>query len=173
MDGHPIYSSDQMITASDDKTIKIWAVNRQQFQASLIGHNNWVRTARFSPDTRMALSGGDDKVVKLWDLRTKQNMAEYYESTGQINAVRFHPSGNCVAAAGDDHSTRIWDIRTHKLLQHYSVSHQESVEWLVYLCPRIPDKIRSCTSPKSINSGTYCTSNFIIIPPIWKLVIIE
>ena len=146
MDGHPIYSSDQMITASDDKTIKIWAVNRQQFQASLIGHNNWVRTARFSPDTRMALSGGDDKVVKLWDLRTKQNMAEYYESTGQINAVRFHPSGNCVAAAGDDHSTRIWDIRTHKLLQHYSVSHQESVEWLVYLCPRIPDKIRS---PKS------------------------
>ena len=75
----------------------------------------------------MALSGGDDKVVKLWDLRTKQNMAEYYESTGQINAVRFHPSGNCVAAAGDDHSTRIWDIRTHKLLQHYSVSHQESV----------------------------------------------
>ena len=170
-----------MITASDDKTIKIWAVNRQQFQASLIGHNNWVRTARFSPDTRMALSGGDDKVVKLWDLRTKQNMAEYYESTGQINAVRFHPSGNCVAAAGDDHSTRIWDIRTHKLLQHYSVSHNthqvtceipevrgatwNSSSHPSSLClrskdgpgqgtsqddlsPRIPDKIRSCSSSK-------------------------
>ena len=50
-------TSDQMITASDDKTVKIWAVNRQQFQISLIGHNNWVRSAKFSPDARMAISG--------------------------------------------------------------------------------------------------------------------
>ena len=110
------------ILASDDKTVKLWTVNRQQFVSSLIGHKNWVRSAQFSPDARMALSGGDDKVLKLWDLRAKQTIAEYYESRGQINSVKFHPSGNSVAAAGDDCSTRIWDLRTHKLLQHYTVS---------------------------------------------------
>ena len=100
-----------MITSSDDKTVKLWTVNRQQFIASLIGHKNWVRSARFSPDARMALSGGDDKVVKLWDCRTRQPIAEYYESRGQINQVKFHPSGNSIAAAGDDCSARIWDLR--------------------------------------------------------------
>ena len=130
--------------------MKIWAVNRQMFQFSLIGHNNWVRSAQFSPDARLAISGGDDKVVKLWDLRSKQTITEYYEACGQINTVKFHPSGNCVAAAGDDLSTRLWDIRTHKLLQHYTVS-------LVFDFKRLIDII--------LFTGTYRTSDRYIISP--------
>ena len=74
---------------SDDKTVKLWEVNRQQFKFSLTGHTNWVRSVRLSPDSRLAVSGGDDKVVKLWDLRNKNNIAEFLESAGQINTVRF------------------------------------------------------------------------------------
>jgi len=42
------FSSDglNLLTCSDDKTIKVWAVHRQKFQFSLTQHMNWVRSAK-------------------------------------------------------------------------------------------------------------------------------
>ena len=50
-DGH------QLVTCSDDKSAKVWAVQRQRFKYSFVGHQNWVRAARFSPDAQMVLTG--------------------------------------------------------------------------------------------------------------------
>lgn len=43
------FSSDgqTLVTASDDKSIKVWAVHRQKFLFSLNQHINWVRCAKY------------------------------------------------------------------------------------------------------------------------------
>lgn len=64
--------SHQLITASDDKTVKVWTLPSKKFRCTLSGHSNWVRSAVFSPDARLAVSGGDDKLVKLWDISTQK-----------------------------------------------------------------------------------------------------
>ena len=69
----------QIITASDDKTVKIWSLPSKRFRCSLLGHSNWVRSASFAPDTRVAVSGGDDKLVKLWDVETHQCLRTFYD----------------------------------------------------------------------------------------------
>lgn len=35
-----------LVTASDDKTVKVWSTHRQKFLFSLSQHINWVRCAR-------------------------------------------------------------------------------------------------------------------------------
>lgn len=40
-DGH------RLVTASDDKSVKVWSVQRQCFIYSLNQHTNWVRCARY------------------------------------------------------------------------------------------------------------------------------
>ncbi|XP_023655307.2 POC1 centriolar protein homolog A isoform X3 [Paramormyrops kingsleyae] len=110
-----------LVTASDDKTVKVWTVHRQKFLFSLNQHINWVRCAKFSPDGRLILSSSDDKTVKVWDKTSRECVHSFYEHGGCVTHADFHPSGTCIAAASTDSTVKVWDIRTTKLLQHYQV----------------------------------------------------
>lgn len=59
-----------LLSASDDKTIKMWSVIERKFIQTLKGHTNWIRKAQFSYDARMIASASDDKTVRLWDVNS-------------------------------------------------------------------------------------------------------
>ncbi len=68
-----------LLTSSDDKTAKLFALPSRKFLSSLIGHSNWVRSASLSSDTKHAVTGSDDKLVKLWDLNTAQAVHTFHD----------------------------------------------------------------------------------------------
>lgn len=52
------YEGHKLVTASDDKSVKVWSVSRRCFLYSFNQHTNWVRCARYSsPDSLHALNG--------------------------------------------------------------------------------------------------------------------
>jgi centriolar protein POC1 len=118
-----------LLTGSDDKSIKVWNVKTRKFKGrdklvskfktSILGHTNWIRSAQFSPDARIIVSGSDDKSVKIWDVANKKNLMSFTDHTEIVRDVKFHPDGTCVASCSDDSKIKLWDLRSKRLLQHY------------------------------------------------------
>jgi len=79
---------------------QVWSMPALHFVTSLQGHRNWVRSAVFNPDGRLAVSGGDDHTVRLWDTRTKRCARVYNDPSDWLNKVGFCRDGLCVASAG-------------------------------------------------------------------------
>lgn len=49
-------SGNRFITASDDKSIKMFRLSHRNFISSYTGHTNWIRCARFSPNNKFIAS---------------------------------------------------------------------------------------------------------------------
>ena len=82
------------------------------------GHTAGIRTAAFSHDGQLLLTGSVDKTVKLWNLRgqllqtfTSSAEGEYYA----VGAVAFSQDDSYVIALTTDGYADIWDLYGNKI----------------------------------------------------------
>jgi guanine nucleotide-binding protein subunit beta-2-like 1 protein len=81
------------LTASWDKTLRLWDLNSGQTTRQFVGHNNSVLSVSFSPDNRQIVSGAMDKTIKLWNTlgECKFTMTDDGH-TEWVSQVRFSPN---------------------------------------------------------------------------------
>lgn len=109
----------QILTASDDKILKLWNTQKHKFISSFVGHTNWVRCARITNDSSIISSCSDDKTVRLWNLESGNCIQSYKLQKGYGLHVAWNPSGCFVAVATSEGKVILYDIRTHTLVQYY------------------------------------------------------
>jgi len=59
-----------VMTASRDKTIKLWDALRGICLWTFKGHDDWVQSLAFHPSGKYLLSAGDDSTMRVWELAT-------------------------------------------------------------------------------------------------------
>jgi WD40 repeat protein len=57
----------RIVTASDDKTARIWDATTAKEIAVLRGHDDALLSAAFSPDGSRIVTASDDKTARIWD----------------------------------------------------------------------------------------------------------
>ena len=126
---------DKLLSASKDKSLKIWDVNTGENLGTLLGHKSFPMSCAWSPlDESVAASCGDQLELFIWDLsnmsikRTLQGHQrddnpnfpikdaleghEELDYKSLIWSVFFSPDGKYLASACVDSDVILWDVTT-------------------------------------------------------------
>lgn len=99
-----------LLTASRDKTAKVWDLAAKESVTTFPEHQNTVYAIAPNGTTKMAVSGGEDNQVRFWnalgDAKQVRNVGGH---TQRIHRLVFHPTKPVFATASADQTVRIWN----------------------------------------------------------------
>ncbi|KAH8671076.1 WD40-repeat-containing domain protein [Xylariales sp. PMI_506] len=116
-----------LMSASDDKTVRLWDLPSNESTSTFVGHSDYVRSAAFMPGTmsNMLVSGSYDATVKLWDPRAPSSAVMTFKHAHPIEDVLPLPSGTTILAAAESQIS-VLDVVAGKPL-HLITNHQKTV----------------------------------------------
>jgi WD40 repeat protein len=120
--GGPVYVASfsaygkRIVTASQDKTARVWDAATGQLVATLSGHTGAVNDAAFSPDGTRVVTASQDNTARVWDAASGNLLATLTGHTAEVRKANFSPDGTHVVTAGDDNTARVWDAQSGALL---------------------------------------------------------
>jgi WD40 repeat protein len=104
----------RVVTASRDKTARLWDAANGKPIGKPLKHEGFVRTARFSPDGQRVVTASLDETARLWDAGSGKPIGESMKHEDGVNSARFSPDGQRVVTASDDKTARLWDAGSGK-----------------------------------------------------------
>ena len=72
------------VSASDDKTLKVWDVDSGRELRTLKGHSAEVQGVAMTADGRLAVSGSRDNTLKVWDLNKGSELSSVSTRHGHM-----------------------------------------------------------------------------------------
>jgi WD40 repeat protein len=105
----------QWLSAGADKTIKVWAIDKDKPTHVLKGHSGPITSLAIAPKGNWAASASGDRSVRTWDLATGKEIATLPGHTDGVNAVAITHDGAWIASASDDATIRLWPVKAGKL----------------------------------------------------------
>jgi WD40 repeat protein len=98
------------VSASLDKTLRIWELTSGTCSHTLEGHTSGIWAVAITPDGRHAISGSYDATLRIWDLRDGTCIQTLEGHTAGIKSVIVTPDGRFAVSASDDETIKVWDL---------------------------------------------------------------
>ncbi|MBN2546968.1 MAG: PD40 domain-containing protein [Spirochaetes bacterium] len=108
-----------IISASWDKTLKLWDVSTGKELRTFQGHYNKVTAVAFSPDGKYVISASWDKTLRLWDLSTGKELKKYSGHYDSVKSITFSPDGKYIIISPA--YLELLDLSTGKELKTFSI----------------------------------------------------
>jgi WD40 repeat protein len=101
-----------MITASWDKTVRLWDLEDGVELKKMEGHHSSVGSVAVSRDGQFIASGDDGGTLIAWNRDGKSLTGPIKIHDGGIRSLDFSPDGVVLASNSDDTTTRLWNTKT-------------------------------------------------------------
>jgi len=104
----------RVVTASFDRTARVWSAADGKPIAKLKGHADMVTSAAFSPDGARVVTASFDRTARVWSAADGKPIAELKGHAGPVTSAAFSPDGARVVTASYDHTARVWHLEPLK-----------------------------------------------------------
>jgi WD40 repeat protein len=99
-----------VVTASKDKTARVWNASTGLPVTPPLEHNGPVAGAAFSPDGALVITASFDNTARVWDAATGKPVSLPLVHSSPITAAVFSPDGTRVVTASFDKTARVWNL---------------------------------------------------------------
>ncbi|KAJ9141764.1 U3 small nucleolar RNA-associated protein 15 [Pleurostoma richardsiae] len=119
-----------LMSASDDRSIRLWDLPANEPTRAFLGHTDYVRTGTFMPagsgvSSNMLVSGSYDTTVRIWDSRVPRGSVLTFKHAAAVETVLPLPSGTTLLAAAGN-TISVLDLVAAKPLRLIT-NHQKTV----------------------------------------------
>jgi len=159
-----VFSPDgkQILTASEDRTARVWDAASGQLLFTLVGHAGTVNEAVYSADGAWIATASDDGSARIWDARNGQCVAALLGHKDKVISVAFSPDGRRVVTASRDHTVRVWSRENAQFLFSFPGYLGDPIE--VY----VNDKVGRHNDPEfSPNGNLIVTAGYDNMARVW------
>jgi eukaryotic-like serine/threonine-protein kinase len=115
-------NSDQIASASYDKTIQIWDIADGHMQTFYRGHTGPIRDTPavvWSPLGKLIASTSDKGIVQIWQIDPLRTKINYREHKNNVRAIAWSPDGTLLASTSQN-NIHIWHPGDGKTLTHFA-----------------------------------------------------
>ena len=106
-----------VVTASGDRTARLWNSTSGKCLRTLKGHRGHVRCAAFSPDGELVVTASDDWTAKLWSSMSGECLRTLEGHESMLRFAAFSPDGDLVVTASDDRTAKLWSSMSGECLR--------------------------------------------------------
>ncbi len=123
-----------LISASRDKTARVWRLGSSDSTVVLRGHEGAVNSASFSPNSKRAVTSSKDKSAIVWNVESGQAEVRLIGHGESVRGAIFDSTGSKVATFSDDRTARVWDAASGQLLANLGGDSGSTINSIAF-CP--------------------------------------
>jgi len=106
-----------VISASWDKTIKVWDNQSMSLMHTFVGHKAQINTLDLAPNTNLIASGGRDGKVNIWNLIEGRHLDEI-DAESPVNVVLFAIKVYWLVI-GTENGIKVYDLPNRRFIDRY------------------------------------------------------
>ena len=99
-----------LASGSTDGTARVWDGGTGAAGVVVDGHEDWVRSAAWSPQSAALATSGADQTLRVWDGRTGDELRTFPLDSDPVGAAVWSPRGSLLASGEENGTVRVWDV---------------------------------------------------------------
>eukprot|EP00615_Pteridomonas_danica_P012096 CAMPEP_0114333374 /NCGR_PEP_ID=MMETSP0101-20121206/3720_1 /TAXON_ID=38822 ORGANISM="Pteridomonas danica, Strain PT" /NCGR_SAMPLE_ID=MMETSP0101 /ASSEMBLY_ACC=CAM_ASM_000211 /LENGTH=584 /DNA_ID=CAMNT_0001464387 /DNA_START=644 /DNA_END=2395 /DNA_ORIENTATION=+ len=116
-----------VVSASQDKTARIWSVSDLSLIGTLKGHKRGIMQTCFSPANKSIATASGDRTIKIWSLKDYTCLNTLQGHSGSVCQISYlNAYGLQLVSTGSDGLLKIWTIKTGECENTYD-AHDDKV----------------------------------------------